>query len=329
MKKFVFKTIMDNEVIQKTIIFADAVNLSITGWKPANTEEHPYRILFFSYGSFCGYIDVELWDSSREAIKTEMPFIFWTPFGKVTGFFSMHYKHFCYELKERQGSFTNLAGVLNVRSIRGSGGSYDIASSLSLTDLEHNCITVKFNSLNSYYDVKIVKTAKDSHEEVLTLALKTDKVGIRHYDFMGFANRQDLSKISMDLSKKPNAVPIEFYFLSSGSYQKETPLNLDKPTLLSRYSEQSFLDFDWFAEEISENDPRMFAFIDEVRNDLTLLANGVTPVCIYDKLARLCFNSKSNKFKLDFTGAKDTNIVFKQSMILNKMETRNKDGNNV
>lgn len=79
------------------------------------------------------------------------------------------------------------------------------------------------------------------------------------------------------------------------------------------------MDYDILGEEIKEQDSRMYEFIDEIRQMLTFLANGITPISLYDKLAQLSFYKESDKFKLDFTRAQEVDITLNNNLILKKM----------
>jgi len=68
-----------------------------------------------------------------------------------------------------------------------------------------------------------------------------------------------------------------------------------------------------------------FTSKEEIRQELTILANGITTINIYDKIAMLCFFKKSDKFKLDFSRAEQTNTALNYNPVLKRMRKNQQD----
>lgn len=319
MEKFAFKSFMENEVVQKTIIFADSLNLNITGWKPSHSKEHPYRIFFFSMGVFVGYIEGKTRRNRNTNFKTDMPFRFWTPFGKVNGKFSTRFECFKYSFENEQ--LDKISGLFWVKN---SGSQYSqrytIGSSVHIGLDNYEEISVRFNCINSNYDIELIRWDRRSYESVNLCSRFDSYLSIGHCAYPILNEKRMLAKINVELADDDVTVPVNFTFLNGKSYQKMTDVDVCKfKTALCRRRAELF-DYDMFAVEINENDPRMNEFIDEIREKLTLLANGTTPVCLYDKMANICFPKARDGFKLALSRAHDVGVAFEHSMILKKME---------
>lgn len=325
MEKSVFRTFMNKHVIQKTIIFADAFNLKIDGWRPVNSNDHPYRINFFSGGMFVGYIDAVV-DEIGESkyVRTDMPFVLNIPFGKIIGSFSTHFELFSYTIKNKKDE--KIEGLFEVKkSSEIQDEEYYIASTITLNDLENNCIRVTFNRLASNYTVDINKINKQSHETV-RMFFGGGYLSIEHFNYPEFNKKQELAKIKIEFEEDPTRFPISFDFLNGSSYQKDIELK-DERLRFSRIEKKlDSIDFNIIGEEIEKNDPAMFSFIDEIRNDLAFLSSGNQPN-FFDKTAQLCFSDKYDKFMLDFTRAQKTEIALTYNLLLKKMDSYKRKNN--
>ncbi|HBA37901.1 MAG TPA: hypothetical protein DCY94_04180, partial [Firmicutes bacterium] len=242
--------------------------------------------------------------------------------GKVIGRFSTYENLFKYSLESRKDSFSELNGLFKVQESKYKQfkDRYRIASTLTLTDLEGTQIRVVFNNMISNYIVDIRKSGKNMCEEV-RLFFKGDDLCIEHFAYPNLRKRQDIAKIKMTLEDEAESFPAIFDFLGNVPYQKDIGLKCksSKFEAYNNYVNLQSVDYDDIASEIAENDSALFDFIDEIRNRLTFLANGITPVSFYDRTARLCFYKETDKFKLDFSGAKDAKIALEHNLILRRM----------
>ena len=117
-----------------------------------------------------------------------------------------------------------------------------------------------------------------------------------------------------------------FSFLGKESYQKELEIGENEFGIYSMWWQKlEQIKYSEIGPEIEANDSRMLTFIEEIRQELTLLANGITPINIYDKIARLCFFKKSDKFKLDFSRAEQTNTALNYNPVLKRMRKNQQD----
>lgn len=316
MENFVFRKFMEKRVIHKTKIFADAFNLKINSWHPENSKEHPYRINFYSGSLRVGYIDAEIYTvGDSQYVENEMPYVLFTPFGKITG--KLSYSVFDFKMDNIQDSFTEFRGLVEIKDSRNASDTkYSVGAYLTLKDLENNQIDVTFDRIIHSYDFKIVRTNRGI-SETLSLYVGDGHASIEHYDYCQSDGTRYLSQINLELGKGSREVPINFDFLDNVPYQKEVSLDCDSVPI-GHYPQLEKIDFNEVNQEIEKNDPRMGEFIDEIRATFTLPANGVTPVSLYDRFAKLCFYYPQYKFNLALTRAKSTKVALDDSFILKK-----------
>lgn len=323
MEQFAFREFMKKEVVQKTIIFADAFNLTIDGWRPANTDEYPYRINFYNKGMLVGYIDITTFDiGSSKYPETDMPFALFTPMGRIEGRYDSHFELFAYDIQNRKDAFEKIDGLFEIKSDKINNindGEYSISSTLKLTNLRGEQIRVNFNRIASNYEVEIVKGTHNTKETV-RLYTNSEYLRIEHFHYPEFNKRVGLTDIKIDLERRTTSHIGTFSFLDKESYGKVFEVEYDENSIYLLWWEiLEQLNYCDISCEIEENDPRMFGFIEEIRKELTLLANGTTPICIYDKMARICFFKEKDKFKLDLTRANDTKIALTENPVLKRM----------
>ena len=84
-----------------------------------------------------------------------------------------------------------------------------------------------------------------------------------------------------------------------------------------------YIDFQPLYEELANVDPDIFRIIEETRKKLVFLANGVTPVCLYDLMTNLAYYY-SMKHVLKFSQAEDINISLEDNPILKRMREQDK-----
>jgi len=256
-------------------------------------------------------------------MQTDMPFTLFTPLGKITGYYSTHFKLFKYIIENRSDIFKKIEGLFGVDKYgEAHNRKYHISSYLTLEDLKDNCINLSFNNMTSNYVVKILKTGNTRHEEV-RLYFGGGNIEISHFYYPSFNNKQELARIKMKIETGSNILPINFEFGNKDIYSKSINMGDEYFSFKPFWKKIEQIDFKVFSEEIAVNDPKMFEFIDEVRKDLTMLANGVTPICIYDKLAQLCFYDKSDSLQLAFSRAEDVNTALTYNRVLKKLNRVN------
>ncbi len=317
MGKNLFSKFMQKEVVQKTIIFADTFNLNINGWKLANTLEHPYRIVFYNQRMLVGFIDLELYDFGENVIKSDMPFTLFTPIGKVTGIYSTSQELFRYSIEKNY--LKEMTGLFKIQKSQVFKEHYLIETFATLEDIDENRTKVIFSKFSNGYTIEITRNTKTSHETV-RVGTFGGNLTIEHFDYPKFNERRYLAKIKLERKEYNNKIiPASFEFLNETCYQKYIEIKNRESIFIPSGIKIEFLDYDILGEEIKEQDSRMYEFIDEIRQILTFLANGITPISLYDKLAQLSFYKESDKFKLDFTRAQEVDITLNNNLILKKM----------
>lgn len=323
MEQFAFREFMKKEVVQKTIIFADAFNLTIDGWRPANTDEHPYRINFYNKGMHVGHIDITTYDvGSSRYTTSDMPFALFTPMGRIEGHYNTHFEEFVYDMQSRQDSFEKIDGLFKIEGDKIdnlNNGEYFIASYITLTNLKGERVRVNFNRIASNYEVEIVKSGNNTGETV-RLYTNSEYLRIEHFHYPKFNKKEELANIKIDLERKTTSHIGTFSFLGKETYEKVFEVEYDEHSIyLLWWQILEQLNYSDISSEIAEYDPKMIKFIEEIRKELTLLANGITPICIYDKMARICFFKAKDKFKLDLTRADDTKTALTENPVLKRM----------
>lgn len=338
MEKVVFREFMDKDVVHKTILFADAFNLNIEDWRASSNPRHPYRINFYSGTRIVGYIDAHVNETysfisigkdvsklhSFKSVDTDMPFVLCTPLGMITGTFSTYCKTFKYSIENRPDSFNRIDGLFAVYDwSNGIDKGYLMSSVFTLIGLENERIRVSFNSGESGYNVDISKEDLKGHELVrLYYDYGGGNANIDHIVKPKCKPQQELANIEMWL-RGASPFPIDFVFANGQAYTEyvELPNGLSQSEFRGQ-AETNVLSV--INEETQENDPRMVAFLDEVRDNLVLPANGITPVSLYDKMAQLCF-SDDEKFCFDFTRAENVETALGRSLIIEKMNNKKKE----
>lgn len=321
MENFAFREFMKNDVVQKTIIFADAFNLNIDGWKPVNSEKYPYRINFYSANLLVGYIDIVTYEiGSSKYPKTDLPFVLFTPVGKIIGSFSTYLKLFRYYIEKKTDSFEKIEGLFEVgKYSKEVGEDYRIGSFLNLYNLAGVFVKIDFNKANYLIDIR-KEHAKCI--ETVRLYIEGEYLIIEHFNFPQLKERQDLAKIKMKVDFEAPMFRASFDFQNTELYQKDIKIN--KHSFFPYWRRIGYLDYNAISEEIAKNDPAMFQFIDEVRKSLTMLANGIIPVSIYDKLAQLCFFNEFDKLEFDFTRAQSKEVALTRNLVLKRMDNHHK-----
>lgn len=324
---------MMNDVVQSTVIFADAFNLHIEKWRPANTEAHPYRILLYStYGIdkvLAGYIDATVKDIGRyQYVDSDMPFVLYTPFGPMTGHFSTSDKLFAYDIVGRNGEFERIHGLFEVKkSDLDAGEKFDISSSMTVDFGAGDSVRFSSNRAASNYMLELVKRAKNK-EETVRLYFGGYKLTLEHFDYPSFNQRRIFGKmvadISADFVPPKKMIPVTFDFQDMESYRIYQPVD-ERFNYMPYYKQLKEFDCEAVGKELSAHDPRLDEFIESIRNALTFKANGITPVTIYDRHAQLSFHDKYDAFKLYFSKAHEAKVALDGNPILLNMRKSKRD----
>ena len=332
MDKKVFKKFRMNDVVQSTVIFADAFNLHIEKWRPANTEAHPHRILLYStYGIdkvLVGYIDVTVKDIGRyQYDNSDMPFVLYTPFGPMTGHFSTSEKGFVYDIVGRNGEFEKIHGLFKVKkSVLDAGEKFDISSSMNVDFGDSDSVHFSLNNAASGYMLELVKRA-NKKEETVQLHFGSCKLTLEHFDYPSFNQRCVFGKVVADISADfvslKKMVPVTFDFQDMEPYRICQPVD-EMFNFMPYYKQLRELDCEAIGKELATHDPRLHEFIESIRNALTFKANGITPVTIYDRHAQLAFYDKYDAL-LYFSKAHKAKAALGGNPILLNMRKPKKD----
>lgn len=315
MKNIIFNKLMKSEVVEKIAIFADLFNLNITGFR---TKE-PNRIELVSDKVIVGYIDAIVNDLSPNTIETDMPFILYTPIGKVEGHYSNHFQLFKYEVLKREGEFEKIDGLFEVTSnSKESREKYKISSHMTLTKEDGTRTQLISNCLAGNYLVEINKSG-NSNSETARLYFKSGNLCLDHFHYPRFNDREFYAKIKIDLDSETRS-SINFEFKDEKPYKRYVKLPIERYKYLPAFRKTAFIDYSDIGEDIDLFDERLGNFINEVKEDYTLLANGITPISIYDKQARLCFHGEKDKFKLGFSRANDIETTLDSNKVLRKTD---------
>lgn len=316
MKSKIFKSVLRKDVVSKIAVFADVFNLSITSWRIKDIDEHTHRFEFFSKNTPVGYIDAITSDISPDYPETDMPFTLYTPIGKVTGHYSTHFEEFKYEVAKREKEFEKFDGLFKVQSTNNNGKEdYIISSHMDLETLDGTKNKVVFNSLAGSYQVEIERSGNGDSETARAYYNSGD-LCVDHFHYPNFNDREYFSKIRMELEENQDKHQISYEFKGQVPYTKEIELPVKR--YLPGWRKMELLDYSMIDEDIALFDERLLNFIDEVKNDLYLLANGVEPISIYDKLAQLCFHRETDRFKLGFSRAREISTVLDTDKVLRK-----------
>lgn len=324
MQKSVFKHFMDNEVIKKTVIFADLFNLNIEGWRPANSEAHPNRIIFYSGNLIVGFIDIELFapdinpDEQKENMKDNMPFTLYTPFGKILGQFNVRMQSFRYTLSNKEKANSKIEGLFRVFGIKRDIEKYPILSHIVITDKDGIVTCVEFNRIGTpEINLRKYSTQETGIQRDESLKMRTY---CGHFDINHFFDKQLRSSINGTAYE--DEVSTTFQFPNLFPYTKDIDLKRPIDGSTPRWLELGYVDFDVIAKEISYKSPELLTFIDEVREDLTLSANGLVPISLYDKMAHLCFGRPEDQLLFDSTQAQPINDTLKHNKVLKNFNNK-------
>lgn len=302
MEKNIFKKIMNNQTIQKVMIFAKAYHLNIDNWKFTSNEQIN-RILLFNGDLLVGYIDIKVNKIIPKFIESNMPFVLYTPFGKIIGNISQDLIK--YHINNRKDAFNEIEGLFKVDNISNNEeNSYYASSYLTMNDLENNQINISLNKLGSNSDVEITKKIAET-QNIVRVYCTNRYLRLEHINYPDANRIREMAVVELNLERK-DIITIYFRFWGMASYKFELDVNDEEFYELPYWLKMNLLDLDIIFEEIVKKDPYMLELIEEVKQDFTIFANGTTPVSLYEQMTNVCFANDFNKWKHNFTRTEES-----------------------
>jgi len=319
MDKRVFRKYMEKEVIQKTIIFADTFGLSIDNWHPSKEgSKFPYRIYLYEKKNIVGYIDATTTNiGDIDIFVKEFPIVLFTPIGNLTGIYTESCENlFCYNInKTNTDTITEIEGLTKI-SKNYLKNHYDIGSYIKFKDNAEDSYSVSFNHCVKYGTLHIRKN-KGLEELALnvfseyTISHKTDVVRGEY---------TDINDIKVKREGFYSPVIATFEFNDSLPYEKDVTKETPES---NRHKIETIIDLEIINSEIAKHDPRIFEFIEEVRDVLTISTNKGT-FSIYDKLAYQSFSNTKNKLKTSLIRDNKISKSLDKNPVLQKMANYSK-----
>lgn len=325
MDKKVFRKYMDKEIIQKTIIFADTLGLSIDSWHPAKEESHnPYRIYFYEKKNIVGYIDANITRMHGNVLNIEyienFPTTLFTPIGNVKASYS--------DTSIDEGTFNYEVATPSKENLLKIDGStkfyktpledvYNVRASIEFKDNSEDHYQV---SINNYYSHGTLHISKNyglddyyinTNNNSLVVSHKTDVVN-------GLYKNTNNIKVERDAYFSP--VIAKYDFNDSLSYERIVTLENKES---NPYKFDTIVDIEKVIDEIKLHDPRIIEIIDEVRDLLTVYSNK-KPFSIYDKLTYHSFKNSNNKIKRMLIRDNNVSKNLAKNPVLQKMDKHSK-----
>lgn len=315
MDKRVFRKYMNEEIVQKTIIFADVFGLSIDKWKPAKEDsKFPYRIYLYEKNNIVGYLDVDKGKYGGEYIYVNRyPIVLYTPIGNVEGYYKDW--SFKYQMEEPNSDvITEMSGFFGIEK-QISQSNYGIKGYVSFKSNTEDSYIVSFNNCIKYGTLCLSKnndldTLSFNINNSLSISYKTNVVG---------GNYKDINNISVT-TNTPSTVLGVFRFNDFPPYEKD--ITIENPDN-GRQKLDTLVDLEKLNIEITNHDPRIFEFLDEVRELLSIPSSKGT-ISIYDKLAFHSFNNDKSRIKQSLIRNKNVSEKLKKNPVLQKMANYNK-----
>lgn len=318
MEKSVFKAYMREEIIQKSIIFGQAFNLTINSWgTKRNDEKHPFRIYFYADKEYVGFVDAGINKYGDTIfVKGEHPFVFYTPLGKVEGTYRTGYNqagYFSFVMPIKNAKLDSLDGLIEVGRT-GLDKKYIFGAMLSF--YKDQKLVTKLNvgdtSLSNLFEVQ-------RYEAPYDMVSFGHSLNIRHT----IAENHELvvmskAKIHMD------TMECRIWALDHDSYAIPLQCKEGLPEEASIIMKPRYLDLEPVYEELVSVDPTFFKAVDATRDDLVFKANGITPVNLYDIMTSMAY-SNSLKYVTEFAHTKDTGISFEDNLVLKRMREKEKE----
>lgn len=309
MDKKVFRKYMDEELIQKTVIFADVFGLSIDQWKPAKeNSKFPYRIYLYEKNNIVGYLDVEKKEYGSSVSK--YPIELYTPVGNIVGYYNEERFNYSFE-KTNSDTITQMRGLFSIK--RQPQHNYEVKAYLEFKNNAKDSYSVSFNDyinpgalhLSKNHALDDLFFYMNYGNQILSISHKTNVV--RGY-------YTDINSIIVT-SNTPSTVLGTFQFNDFVPYEKDVTI---ENVVEDSQKSDTLIDLEKLNTEITNHDHRIFEFIDEVRESLSIPSNKGT-ISIYDKLAFHCFHNDKNNIKCSFIRDKNISEKLIKNPVLQKM----------
>lgn len=315
MDKRIFREYMDNELVQKTIIFANTFGLSIDRWKPAKEDsKFPYRIHLYERNNIVGYIDASVEEHRERFIFIDKyPIMLYTKIGNLEGYY--HDKEFIFDIEKiNSDTTTKMHGLFSIqRGLRNS--NYNIKSYVFFQDNAEDSYYVSFNHCLGYGTLNI---SKNNGLEDLSFNVGRD-LSISHETNVVRGEYEDVYDIRVT-QNTPSTVLGEFKLHGMLVRQEDFTVenfNGDRKSL------DTLFDLEKLNTEITDYDPRIFELIEEVRELLAIPTSKGT-LSIYDHLAAICLSDDKNKISDSLIKDKRISEKLKKNPVLQKMNHYNK-----
>lgn len=319
MNKIVFKEFMRRDVVQKSIIFASAFGISITKWYGSKEDDKfPYRIYFYQGQNIVGYIDAIVEELGNNLYTSyHLPFEFFTPIGIMKGEFDSSNEIFCYDVEEKNNNFDKIDGIFSIKTSQDNANkNYIIGSYIKLESQNKPLLHISFNKTVCQAEFEI-ESRQHFCEEIKYWINSTPH--FVHYNYLNRNQKEKLAEIIFTQSDISKVITAEYDFPTTGTYQdiitKPNSDNLYNP--IWRMIRDVDLNSVW--KELTENDPRLIEFINEVREEMIIYSKKSKPISLYDRMATLCFGSPEYKNSFSLVQAKRENMGLENNPVLRKM----------
>lgn len=315
MESAVFKTYMRDEIIQKSIIFSRAFNLNINNWKSELFDRaHPYRIYFYSDYKYVGYVDSEV-DKIGNVIspKSEHPFVFFTPLGKVEGTLTSRYiSYFVFKMPLKNSKIDFLEGLVTLIK---TGNDKQYVFSARLSFYQNKKLVINLN----------VGDASSNYFELQRFEEPFDTISFGHS--LNMIHSVVDNHESVEIARAKVNLDGRRYSISEGnhlSYSLPLKFKDDVPEEAQFGVRMQYVDLQPVYAELSKVDPDFFIPIDTTRDDLVFMANGITPINLYDLMTTMAY-SRSMQYIKGFAHTHDVSLDLENNPVLKRMREKEKD----
>lgn len=311
MEKKVFREYMHQELIQKTIIFADVFGLSIDRWESAREySKFPYRIHLYEKNNIVGYIDAEVKDFGY---IEKYPIVLYTPIGNIIG----SYKDWLFDYhieKPNSDVITEMKGFFGIeREI--PQDHYEVKAYLSFKDNAEDSYLVSFNDCVGCGTLRI---SKNQGLDDLFFYINRN-LSISHRTNLVGGNYKDINDAYVTMNTSSTVLG-KFEFNGILPYEEDMTIENAND---GRQRVDTLIDLEKLHAEILNHDPRIFELMEEVRGLLSIPSRKGT-LSIYDKLTFHCFHNDGNRIKTSLINNMRVSEKLTKNPVLQKMATYNK-----
>lgn len=325
MRDYVLKEFLKTQIVPRTIVFADALGLTMDSWHLLKQQNGSYQVNFFSNKLYVGHILIK---EVGNKLDNHLPLKLYTPFGPLEGVFDQKKSEFSYVLTINQEDAIQLTGKFGIDApYIGYHGEepYFISSEMTLEHKNGMRTILWFNVADRMIVMSGWGNRKD---ETLRVEFLPQKMQITHFNFPECINNGDIARIELTLVSgegNKKVVRPRYKFMKRPAYFKDDLKLENGARAYKTYkSKMGFISAEDILQEIELYDERMLEFIDEMKMIFTLSANGLTDVCIFDRMAKLCFHPPVKQFFYHFLRPADINVVLDHNPILKKMNESKK-----